>query len=112
MARDLKFDGPLSIEGRKYLADRGRYPEIARWDQEFPPDGEAPDLEDVNAKTMLQGGKSPELEPFEAFDDDDLAYEEWTVADLVEELKRRGLPSTGKKPELVDRLRQNDEQSG
>jgi hypothetical protein len=35
-------------------------------------------------------------------------YTEWTYAALLEELKERGLPRTGKTVELIERLREDD----
>lgn len=39
-------------------------------------------------------------------------YSEWTVAKLAAELKRRELPSSGAKPELVARLLESDVDAG
>jgi len=35
-------------------------------------------------------------------------YEAWSKDDLVAELEARGLPKSGNKPELIDRLEQDD----
>lgn len=45
------------------------------------------------------------------FDESDSNYEQWTVADLKAELGRRDLSTSGKKPELVERLHESDEES-
>lgn len=36
-------------------------------------------------------------------------YNDWNYGDLLNELKTRGLPRGGKREELVDRLREDDE---
>ena len=36
-------------------------------------------------------------------------YKEWTLDDLRDELRARQLPTSGNKPELVERLEDNDE---
>lgn len=38
----------------------------------------------------------------------DVDYEEWTKEQLQEELERRGLPKPGNKPELIERLQEDD----
>jgi hypothetical protein len=35
-------------------------------------------------------------------------YEAWTKEDLQDELAKRDLPKTGNKPELIERLEQDD----
>ena len=43
------------------------------------------------------------------FEASDSNYDQWSVADLKDELGRRGLDQSGKKQELVDRLHESDE---
>lgn len=38
----------------------------------------------------------------------DDGYESWTKDDLVAELDKRGLPKSGNKPELIERLEADD----
>lgn len=49
----------------------------------------------------------------EDLDEEDVRpYEEWTVAELKDELKARGLTVSGTQPELAARLRAHDESTG
>lgn len=47
----------------------------------------------------------------ESVEDADDDYEEWTVAELREELGNRDLGAQGNKAELVNRLRMNDREN-
>jgi hypothetical protein len=59
-----------------------------------------------------QPGYIPHDEDAEAVDVDGdgqiTGYEAWSKDDLVTELEERGLPKSGNKPELIDRLEQDD----
>lgn len=83
MARSVDRNKPLSDYDRAYLESRGMDALIASIDDRFP--GGA-------------GGADEELP----------AYEDMTVEDLKLELGERNLAVTGKKDELVARLRQDD----
>ncbi|HSE47499.1 MAG TPA: SAP domain-containing protein [Gemmatimonadales bacterium] len=48
--------------------------------------------------TRDQGGSAPEPE----------GYESWTKDELQAELEKRDLPKTGNKPELIERLEEDD----
>lgn len=63
--------------------------------------GEAPSEEVVPSQEGAGDG-----DPGESPVGDD--YEDWSKPELVEELKNRGLPHTGKVAELVERLREDD----
>lgn len=52
------------------------------------------------------GGNGPEM--VTESDDLEADYEEWSYAELQAECKARGLSATGKAPELIARLREND----
>ncbi len=77
---NIDIDQPLSAHDRQYLADRDtRYRDILRTGE-------------VSAE-----GQVPE------------SYEDWTVAQLQDELAARELPTGGRKGELVNRLAENDQ---
>lgn len=107
MSRNVDiYAGPLSDEDREYLLARGRFVDISRNEAAFPREGSG----------TSEGTRVPDPAD-EAGSDDDSGQEdtgpakyseEWfdtvTVAVLQEELKAKGLPVSGKRDELVDRL--------
>lgn len=87
MSRQVDLTRPLSEEDRAYLKTWGRYVDIQRNDAQFG----APEYEE----------DAPDEGP-EKFTEE--WFEKATVAMLQAELKKRKLPTTGKKDELADRL--------
>jgi hypothetical protein len=78
MSREVPMDQPLSDEDREYLHARGQHQTVEMLDERFPADDAEEEGDD---------------------------YDEWTVDELKSALAERQLPTTGKKPELVERLR-------
>jgi hypothetical protein len=80
--------------------------------------GELPGFHDANANTdeisaaEADAGVNAHAQGEGVFLDDEageaLEYDALTVAELQAELDRRGLPTTGKKAELVERLEEAD----
>lgn len=83
MSRNVPMDKPLSDSDRDYLLSRGMEARVAQLDERF-------------------GAPEPDDDGF------DTNYEEWTVAELEDELRRRKLSTSGKKPDLVNRLQASD----
>lgn len=130
MAVDLST--PLTKQEREYLAERGRYDDITRADQmhgvegqSLPEgDGSGPVLQQTSLNdvrdakiaelerqlALLTGGATSEPEP--ESEDDVAPYEEWTVAELDAELKRRKLPVKGDKEAKVTALYDHDDAAG
>ena len=132
MSMSVDLSKPLLPEERNYLAMRGRYDDITRADQmhgveglALPDgDGSGPVVHGTAAADRLQqevaelkrqlalltGAEgTEEISEEEA---DVAPYEEWTVAELDAELKRRSLSVTGNKDAKVKVLYQDDETSG
>jgi hypothetical protein len=106
MSREIDVSDPksLSLLDRIYLQDRERLPEGAK-----PVTNEERDsLTEPTQLVAVASGSAlvPESKVAEALgqsdDDDDL--NDWTVAELKEELERLDLPVSGTKAELVARL--------
>jgi hypothetical protein len=85
MSRDVPMDRALSDEDRTYLHARGQHQTVEMLDERF---GTA---DDGDNEVVV-----------------DTDYEEWTVKDLQDELKERGLPVSGKQSELAARLHEHD----
>lgn len=89
---------------------------LKSWNQEVPEDtemGQEPTQEpsetpkpseDTPADADGQEGQSGDDED----DGEDEPYEVWTAEELGDELARRGLPKSGKKQELIERLEADD----
>lgn len=126
MSMGLDLSKPLDEKGRAYLAMRGRYADIQRIDAqqgvETPEldagDGTAPPViplmsaeqkatERDRLLARLAALDAEEADPEEADDEVD-PYEVWAPKELDAELKRRGLPGGGTKPEKVARLEEDD----
>ena len=86
MTREVPMNRALSEDDRVYLHARGQHQTVDMLDERF---GVASDSDDNEV----------------AVDND---YENWTVKDLQDESDERGLPRSGKKDELVARLREHD----
>jgi hypothetical protein len=139
MSMGVDTSTPLTKEEAAYLAERGRHQELQaaadRHGQDVnellaAPDGDGTgprtmplntDLRQIQEPSVLLARlremgvnvevKDTPVEP-DVDDDNDVApYEEWTVADLDTELKRRKLPTTGDKQAKVDRLYADDEKA-
>lgn len=112
MSRDIDTSdlGALSQEDLMYLRDRGRLtPEQEAEYLKDAPTGppEAPSLDDTpytgdenTVPSTVTDDGSPTLGP------DD--YEDASNDRLKEELRRRGLSTSGNKSELIERLQDND----
>lgn len=140
MARDIPLDQALTDQDRRYLRDRGAWGQAleTRVDENYPPD--PAQLEAFNARekadsvtapgdrmlleenarlkeqlAALQAGQEPTEAPAE---EDDRAYEEWTLAELQAEIRARNeervaaggtpLPTSGTKADLAARLNEDD----
>lgn len=128
MAVDLSTS--LTKAEREYLAMRGRYDDISRADEmhgvsgQLLPEGDGTgpvqygtasyDVRDqkiaeLEAQLALLRGDAGSADSEEEVADDVAPYEEWTVAELDAELKRRSLAVTGNKDAKVKVLYQDDE---
>ena len=92
MSRQVDTSKPLSDKDRSYLLSRGYEDQVAAID------------------AREEQNQNDELEvPSELVVDDDLEpYEEMSLVDLQEECRRRELPVSGTKPQLIKRLEEND----
>ena len=89
MAKITVAAGPSNLDAE--LEQPGHVePEVA--------EGEA--VEDNEAHALVSDGDGETTEVVD--------YNDFTVEDLRAELKERGLPTSGNKPELVERLAEND----
>lgn len=70
-------------------------------------EGAVKELNALDVPVRVTVGEAEEAEEDE--EDEDPGYDEWSVADLDTELKKRTLPTTGNKSEKVDRLYTDDE---
>lgn len=91
MSREIPMDQPLTEEDRAYLHARGQHATVEMLDEKYPADADAEEAE-------------AEEETGDNYDDTTA----WKVADLQAELKRRELPASGNRAELVARLRESD----
>lgn len=130
MSREIDLSNPLSDEDRAYLLARGREQLVAqidarRGDEEaaklahYVPgsavdeaDGvpETPGLAAPNVEAARSAEIVEEDDDVEAGTEDN--YETWTNEQLREELDSRDLQTSGKKKELVARLRADDADTG
>lgn len=135
MSRTIDLTQPLSEDDREYLLARGREQHVFQNDAQFSDDLEArarglyipgsaidlaegvPGTPSADPTVVNGGGPAiPEEDP--GLDSDDLVsddldseednYETWTKEQLSEELENRELATTGKKDELIARLREDD----
>ena len=73
--------------------------------------GEIIELDDEHAKVLIKNGVVEEVknqEPVEEVTLNDVKYEELNLTQLKDLLKERGLPTKGKKSELIKRLKESD----
>jgi len=91
-----KLTLPLSDETRAWLLSRGQDVLVHRLDQQWE-DQRA--NEPVTHEVITQDNDEDEEIP---------PYWEWSKSELVEELKARGLDTSGRKEELVARLEEDD----
>lgn len=85
MAQDVPRDRPLTSQEREYLHSRGQH-------------------QRVEAQDAAYGVEEEDAEATDNYDDTSA----WKVDDLRDELKRRELDTTGKRAELIERLRADD----
>lgn len=95
MSRYVDPSKPLSDSDREYLLARGYDDQVASMDQRFAGDG---DHLQVPSEIVVDDEEGDDY-------DDDSA---WTYQDLQQEARNRGLTATGKREEIVARLREND----
>lgn len=132
MAMDIKRDEPLSPEARRYLIDLNRHDLIAQVDEAHPP-AEEPNVEAqasvdgwrpvTGLETLSDADLQEELDRRRSVADtfsapgagtDEAPYEEWTHAELDEELAVRRdadgkpLAKTGNVQQKANRLRSHD----
>lgn len=102
-----KFKGveltlPLSDEVRQWLLSKGKDTLVARLDMQTVVQGlhrkPAPEVTKDSAPVTQDSNEDEEIPP----------YWEWSKSELVEELKARGLDTSGRKEELVARLEEDD----
>lgn len=134
MSMEIDWEKPLTPAARQYLADRDQHDRIRQMDEKFPP-AETDDTsvvgpnDDWNGASGLEAVPTSELlaeldrreaagedvwgsaDTSDAEDDTtpDDDYESRTVADLQSELRDRNLSDSGKKADLIARLRENDQ---
>lgn len=104
MARQIDQSKPLSDEDRDWLLTRGQNGLVERLDREFAGQpAEAPEDEPEEVEDQ-PNGDDPDAdgEPEEA------SYDHLVVKELEQLLKDRGLPTSGTKQELIDRLTESD----
>lgn len=141
MSQEVKFDSPLTQDERAYLEMRGRQADIDRVDNAFgtdeedrvsgrEPTGDGPQVRPLAWGETLVQRRARLEEELRALDEaeqsqqeaaadgggdvegsEDQPYAEWKVPELQKELRARGLPASGSKPEMVQRLEADDEQS-
>lgn len=134
MSRSIDLSKPLSEEDRAYLESRGEMHKIASNDAEHAdgsgevareyspshslrvgnqtvssaPGGDNPAPASLGARQRLAAQEGTEEVVYES---DDRPYEDWKNADLEQQAEARGLPKSGNKQELADRLRDWDADS-
>ena len=115
MSRKIDTSNPksLSVEDRKYLQDRGRLPAGLKpvTDADL---ANAGNLIDETESTGDVGGSQPDSDLVSTDDEggEEVAYEDMDKDDLKAECQERGLPVSGNKQDLIDRLIEDDESEG
>jgi hypothetical protein len=105
--RRLRSDSEDSYEAdrerRKELISRGKA-------QDDEDDSEETEEEDLT-ESPVEGADDAEDDSDDSDEDDEEEedYSQWSVADLRSELESRELPTGGNKPDLVQRLQEDDE---
>lgn len=104
MARQIDQSKPLSDEDRDWLLTRGQNGLVERLDREFAGQpAEAPEDEPEEVEDQ-PNGDDPDADGESA----EASYDHLMVSELKELLEKRGLPVSGSKQELIDRLVQSD----
>lgn len=119
MSREVDVSNPeqLSDEDRAYLRARGRVDVVQELDRLAAVNGmaavpgryEAMTAESVRerrARGLMKPVPPAVADPRNV--EEVPPYDQWSRDDLVVELKARGLPTTGKNAEFVERLEAND----
>lgn len=108
-AETVQPEKPKAPESEIITVDLPPLPDASDEQREAPGTGqqmEAVEAEPDGTETVLESeGDKPEVVS-------KVDYSSWTVSQLAGELKRRELPSSGAKPELVARLEEADARQG
>ena len=70
--------------------------------------GDIIELDDEHAKVLIKNKVVEEVKNQEPIEENDVKYDELNLTQLKELLKERGLPTKGKKAELIKRLEESD----
>jgi SAP domain-containing protein len=129
MSMEVDYSTPLTSEERAYLESRGKLSDIERADNAHGIEGYVPGSGDGSGliqKSVISGDVvarrkqelQEELARIEAqereaagdveTDDDVPDYSAWKPEELRSELSRRELSSSGTKPQMVQRLQEDD----
>lgn len=112
MSKQIPNDRRLADDERAYLLMRGEDSRVRMQDERYPAEAEAEDL-DEDAEDLDEGEEGEEGEEEEEEGD---TYDQWTVAELTAEIDKRKAsgaeisPSGTKKQNLIDALREDDEE--
>lgn len=120
--RDIDKDKPLSDDDRQWLTDWGRFAQIEEHDRLHPPKGaQAGDDDSGEPEEPVDPlkGEEPTYTDLSATEPaavpenwtqetDEEPYEDWGKDDLADEAAERGLSKSGNKGDLVQRLRDAD----
>lgn len=101
MSRQIDLTKKLSDEDREYFIARGEYVVVERNDAQFGRDASKDASESEDSVAAVEAGSGADSAP-EKYSDE--WFEKATVAELQHELEQRGLPKTGKRADLADRL--------
>lgn len=105
MAREIDLDN-ISPEDIEYIKQRPWLLEDAeRYGYKIDLDAGAVQSPAFSQEEVGQDHENEVHGQDESSEDD---YDDWTVDELKEELDNRELKTSGKKPELIDRLREDD----
>lgn len=106
----LDARGQLTADQRRqFLGDATPEPPTPRALEEQPHTGDTGRVDEQTERLSEDGRKSLGPEGSDRLGPDD--YEDATNAELRDELRARGLPTSGSKSELLERLEDDDEES-